>query len=65
MDARTYFLARELLMSGPRTTPPKFRAIRKMMGRLRRGDKTGPHGWSPWRSAPRISDAVASKNGVM
>lgn len=50
-----YTLARDLLMTGPRATPPTFRAIRKMIGRLRRGDKADkPTGYGSWRAAPKV-----------
>lgn len=42
----------DLLMTGPRAQTPTYRAIRKMIFRLRRGDRPGAFGWSPWRSAP-------------
>lgn len=49
-----FSIAEGLLMTGPKSQPPTFRAIRKMIGRLRRGDKPGSNGWSPWRSAKRV-----------
>lgn len=52
-----YMLAKSLLMTGPKATPPTFRAVRKMIGRLRRGDKPGTHGYGSWRAAKSISHA--------
>lgn len=49
-----YITAKSLLMSGPKATPPTFRAVRKMIGRLRRGDKPGPNGYNSWRSAKAV-----------
>lgn len=60
MNALDFFRARQLLMSGPKATPPTFRAVVKMMGRLKRGDKPGPHGWSSWRDAPKIKHEEAA-----
>ena len=54
LDGRHYALARSLLMSGPKATPPTFRAIRKMIGRLHRGDKPGPNGYGSWRAAKAV-----------
>lgn len=46
------------LLSNPGGTRPSGRAVRKMIGRLRRGDKPRENlGWSPWREAPRIKFA--------
>lgn len=49
-----YALARDLLMTGPRATPPTWRAIRKMLARLRRGDKPGYNGWGSWCAARKV-----------
>ena len=47
-------VARTLLMSGPRAQAPSWRAIRKTLGRLRRNDKPGPHGYGSWRDARAV-----------
>lgn len=43
-------IAEGLLMTGPRSQRPTFRAIQKMLGILRSKIKPGPHGYRPWRA---------------
>lgn len=50
--AEQYRIAVNLLSTGG--TPPSFRAIRKTLGRLRRGDKEFGMGHG-WRRSPRIA----------
>jgi hypothetical protein len=45
-------LARSILMTGPRATPPKWKAIRKTIAYLRAGHKDFNR-WN-WRRAPKI-----------
>jgi len=52
--ASDWTMAEGMLMSSPRAQRPSGRAVKKMLGRLMRGDEPAAHGWSSWRKARAV-----------
>lgn len=53
-----YYLARAMLMTGPRAQEPSWKAIRKTIGRIKRGDLAraikNKTTLGPWRAARSV-----------